>query len=346
MTIVAVASAVRRRSPAAESAAPTSEWQRLSTTSGFEERSTYSLRRAAAICVRAVAASAVTPALMALASSVAGCSADVDRQQLDQSQKTGSIGQPPPDTSRTTIGQWIWSSADSAIFVQAARAVPDLVPTVWVGTIDASANGDVASRLALSPRVAGRRSVAIVVRFEDSFTRAWAHGADSVIAHVVAQSLGSILRAAATSGVRVVEVQLDYDCPERLLARWGAVVAAQSRGVLAGTPVWITSLVAHVRQPAYGDLFRESVTGHILQVFDTGDTMSPSFARIVERLASRQRMPFRLGVGAFERTLPNGRPTDHRAWFAATRVMARSEWYRGLWVFPGSQPWLPLFGAR
>src|SRR5688572_8271460 len=41
MTIVTVASAVRRRSPAPDIAAPTSEWQRLSKTAGWRERTTY-----------------------------------------------------------------------------------------------------------------------------------------------------------------------------------------------------------------------------------------------------------------------------------------------------------------
>jgi hypothetical protein len=53
-------------------------------------------------------------------------------------------------------------------------------------------------------------------------------------------------------------------------------------------------------------------------------------------------MPFRLGVGAFERQLANGRTTDHRAWFGATHVMIESPWYRGVWVFPGGTSWVSL----
>ena len=86
--------------------------------------------------------------------------------------------------------------------------------------------------------------------------------------------------------------------------------------------------------------------GHILQVFDTGDRMSLTYARQIERMAERQRMPFRLGVGAFERRLPNGRTTDHRAWFRAEGVMRQSQWYRGMWVFPGGTTWTQLLDAR
>jgi hypothetical protein len=97
-----------------------------------------------------------------------------------------------------------------------------------------------------------------------------------------------------------------------------------------------------VRHKEYGDLFRGSVAGHIVQVFDTGDRMSPSYAREIERLASRQRMPFRLGVAAFERQLANGRTTEYRAWFGAPRIMMESPWYRGVWIFPGGRSWANL----
>ena len=243
------------------------------------------------------------------------------------------------------IGQWIWSETDSSIYAASARAIPALVPTVWIGSIHGTRDGKVAGQLALSPRIAGVPRVGVVIRFEDDFGSVWASRTDSAIATDVSASLRSMLGAASASGVEVAEVQLDYDAPERLLPRWSVLVASLSRDVLRGRSVWVTSLVVHVRQRQYGDLFRASVTGHILQVFDTGDRMSASYADQLERLASRHRMPFRLGVAAFERELANGSRTDHVAWFSATRVMSRGPWYRGLWVFPGGRPWLPQLGS-
>ena len=243
------------------------------------------------------------------------------------------------------IGQWIWSAADSSIYAASAREIPRLLPTVWIGSIRATSDGRVAGQLGLSPRIAGAPRVGVVIRFEDDFGSAWASRTDSAIATDVGTSLRSMLDASAATGVEIAEVQLDYDAPERLLTRWSVVVATLARDALRGRTVWVTSLVAHVRQRQYGDLFRASVTGHILQVFDTGDRMSASYADQVERLASRHRMPFRLGVAAFERELANGSRTDHVAWFSATRVMARGSWYRGLWVFPGGRPWLPHLGS-
>jgi hypothetical protein len=249
-------------------------------------------------------------------------------------------------THPTDVGQWVWSSADSAHFVEATRSIPDLISTLWIGTVRASRDGAVEGQLARSPHMPAVGRMGVVIRFDETFSRAWARGSDSAIAAAVGASLRSVLGAAGTAGVTIAEVQLDYDCPERLLPRWSVVVRQLARGPLAGRSIWLTSLVSHVRHREYGDLFRESVAGHIVQVFDTGDRMSPAYARQIERLASGQRMPFRLGVGAFERRFANGRMTEHRAWFGATRVMAESEWYRGVWVFPGGESWVSLLEAR
>src|SRR6185437_1279544 len=144
-------------------------------------------------------------------------------------------------------------------FAEAARSIPKVIPTVWIGTIRASGNGSIQSQLALSPRIAGRPSVGVVIRFDDSFTKAWASQSDTAIARVVGGALRDMLSAAETGDVTISEVQLDYDCPERLLRRWSVVVGQLSRDALGGRAVWLTSLVAHVRHPEYGDLFRPHV---------------------------------------------------------------------------------------
>jgi hypothetical protein len=287
----------------------------LSTSSGSRERTTYSRRWVAANVALAL------------------CLASI------------ACSDAPPSRPLET-GQWIWSVEDSSRFADASRTFPSLVPTVWIGTIAATRDGRVESRLALSPRIAGRPNAAVVIRFDDAFTNVWTGRADSAIAADLNAALDRILSAASSAGVHITEVQIDYDCPDRLLTRWSNVVGWLARDALAGRVVWLTSLVTHLRQRAYGDLFRAHVAGHILQVFDTGDRMSLSYARQIERLAERHRMPFRLGVGAFERRLANGRTTDHRAWFTAERVMRQSRWYRGVWVFPGGMAWAGLLDAR
>ena len=130
----------------------------------------------------------------------------------------------------------------------------------------------------------------------------------------------STLTAVARSGASPGEVQLDFDCPVRLLPRYAALVKALGQGARRGRSLWITSLYAHVQAAAYGELFRGLVAGHLLQLFDTGDGLRPAQAEEVVRTVEARGVPFQLGLGAFE----------------------RSPLYRGLWIFPGGQRWLPL----
>ena len=239
-------------------------------------------------------------------------------------------------------GQWVWSAADAARFAEARRAEPALVPGVWVATV--AFDGDsVTQRLALSPAVARGAPVAAVVRFDDAFHRAWDAMDDRALAAALGARLGGLLAVLDASGARVTEVQLDYDCPERRLARWAAVVRALGRGSLAGRPLWITSLPAHVRHADYGTLFRGAVAGHVVQVFDTGDRFDGAALGTLAESLDARALPFRLGVGAFERATRRGPTvarTSHRAWFAAAPRLARSRWYRGTWVFPAGERWL------
>ena len=292
----------------------------MSTTSGLRQRSTYWGRSGAANFARsAIALGAISlNAVACRATDVAGASGRYD------------------------VGQWIWTRRDSVLLADASRTIDSIVPTVWIASVGEVRNGSAAVQLALSPRVGGAQRVAVVIRFEDSFGKSWENQTDSSVAASADSAVTMVLAVAQSAGVTISEVQLDYDCPERLLPRWAAVVRLWSQKSLAGRTVWLTSLVAHVRRSEYGDLFRGIVAGHIVQVFDTGDRMSVPYARQLERMLTRHRMPFRLGVGAFERQLANGTTTNHRAWFGAARLMTGSQWFRGVWVFPGGGPWASL----
>ena len=187
----------------------------------------------------------------------------------------GSPGTPNDPVTRAdrADGQWVWSAADAARFAESRRADPALLPGVWVATI-AFAGDSVTQRLARAPAAApGTRGtpVAALVRFDDAVHRAWDVMDDRALAAALGARLGRLLAALDGSGARVTEVQLDYDCPERRLARWAAVVRALGRGPLAGRPLRVTSIPAHVRHADYGTLFRGAVAGHVVQVFDTGD---------------------------------------------------------------------------
>jgi hypothetical protein len=241
-------------------------------------------------------------------------------------------------------GQWVWSTADLRPLDVSRRALPGLLPGVWVATV-AVAHDTVTQRLALRPSVAGGVPIAAVVRFDDAFHSVWEAQDDAALARTVAARIGTLLARLDAAGTRVIEVQLDYDCPERRLARWAALVHTLARGPLAGRALWVTSLPVHVRHAEYGTLFRGAVAGHIVQLFDTGLEPTPSAIAALGTALDAQRLPYRVGLGAFERALPDGRRTEHRAWFAAGPRLAASRWYRGTWVFPAGERWIDHLAA-
>ncbi len=236
------------------------------------------------------------------------------------------------------VGQWVWTDDDVVRLEEVRAARPDVVAGVHVATVR-YANGAFTNELGLSPTVV-EGPLAVVVRLDDDVNQSWDELSDDAIAAGLDGALGRVLTLIHTRPVSVVEVQLDYDAPVRRLARWAGVLAKLRTGSLANEHVWVTSLVAHVREPAYGSLFRDLIEGHVLQVFDTGDDVGD--AASVGRLAEQAGLRYRLGVGAFERT--GLHPTAHRAWFAHLDEACPAPRCESVWVFPAGRPYLDLLG--
>jgi hypothetical protein len=87
------------------------------------------------------------------------------------------------------------------------------------------------------------------------------------------------------------------------------------------------------------------VDGQIIQLFDTGDRPSATALATLGRLASRQGIPFRIGLGAFERRHRDGSTTDQTGWFDAISTFRRWPGYHGLWIFPAGNRYQPLIGG-
>jgi hypothetical protein len=239
------------------------------------------------------------------------------------------------------LGQWVWTRADREPLAAARAVRPDVTAAVSVAELRFE-RGQVVSALRLSPRtVAG--VTAITVRLHDSFHAAFSLD-DAQLADVTEGALRRVLALSPPSGP--AELQLDYDCPVERLPRYAALLhALHVRGVFTGRSVWITSLVAQLRAPAYGALFRGLVAGHVLQLFDTGERAEADAGEALRRLTDRAGLPFALGLGAFERGLGAARRTDHEAFWALAPELAKSALYRGSWVFPAGLPWSERVGG-
>lgn len=187
----------------------------------------------------------------------------------------------------------------------------------------------------------GPDSIAAVIRFEPSVSAWWARVDDRQAEAAFGERIAAVLAVLDNANVPVTEIQLDYDSPNRLLPRYAKVLSWLTRNTLAGRRVWVTSLVTHLRDPDYLGSLRGVVDGHILQLFDTGDRATPEkLAEIVRRLEVTD-LPFRIGLGAFERALDSG-PTDHRVWIRSLPALRALPGYRGWWIFPAGESYYQL----
>ncbi len=251
---------------------------------------------------------------------------------------------PVRDLSPTpaALGQWIWTRADVPRYDESSAVHPALEAGVFIGSVRCdTASRRVVARAGLPPATVAVPHPVAVIRLEDGL---YACRTVSDSEGVFEQRLDSAVRVLRVRGGNVAysAVHLDHDAPQRRLAEWAASVRYLRSHALSTDTVWVTSIIAHLREPAYGSLFRDVVRGHVLQVFDTGELATPSQVTEAVQLARKAAMPFRVGLGAFERETSRGR-TTHRAWFAAIPTFATVPGYAGVWIFPAGQRWVTLY---
>lgn len=216
---------------------------------------------------------------------------------------------------------------------------PALEAGVFVGSIHCDlATRRLVARAGLSSGISGASRVTAVIRFEDGLDRCRAEDDRTDRFNQTLDSTVQVLRRRGAS-TPLVAVQLDHDAPQRSLGAWAASVRYLAAHALARDSVWVTSIIAHLREPEYGALFGGVVQGHVLQVFDTGEAASAANIAEALRVVRRAGIPFRIGLGAFERETARG-PTEHRAWFTTVGRFAALDGFEGVWVFPAGQRWV------
>ena len=234
-----------------------------------------------------------------------------------------------------TFGQWIWTRNDKVVFENTKQHIPNVTPTIWIATLFYE-NEKMRTQLALSPGLV-KGPVAVVVRLDDSMHSAFHNLSVSDSNNQLTKTFTELMLH--LKGFNITEFQLDYDCPITLLPRWSETLTALQYGPLQNQNLWITSLVAHIRTASFGELFRGKIAGHILQLFDTGTTEE---ATEVLELLKKQGVDFRIGLGSFERQLPQGAVTAHTDWFASIPLFAENSLCKGFWVFSAGHSWAGL----
>mgnify|MGYP003428899621 CR=1 FL=1 len=237
------------------------------------------------------------------------------------------------------LGQWVWSRADVAP-LSAARALrPDVAAAVHVAELR-FLHGEPRVSLRLSPSTAGGAQVA-VIRFDASFHAAWS-ASPVELQSAVSAALARVLGVVRSTAPHLRTLQLDYDCPTARLTQWAALLSGlQAEGRFEGWELWLTSLVAQLRDPSFGPLFRSVASGHVVQVFDTAELADARAEAELVQLLARAGLPFYVGLGAFERKRHvNERPrTAHEAWWDALPALSKAPGFRGTWVFAAGQDW-------
>ena len=234
------------------------------------------------------------------------------------------------------VGQWVWSRKDFAP-LEGARAITPVDAAVQVAELRWSG-----TKLISELRLAPHDAAPVVIRFDDSLHTAWN---DPSLAQEVDAALGRVIGLAAQAGARPSAVQLDYDCPTRLLASWARLVTAlQLPGAaLAGREVWVTTIPATFLAPEFATLFQGHIAGHLAQVFDTGSPWTLEREDQWSRAHEAAGITFALGLGGFEREGHTGAP--NASWVRALPRLRASSSFRGTWVFCGGHAWPELARA-
>ncbi|MCA9632214.1 MAG: hypothetical protein KC766_31390 [Myxococcales bacterium] len=240
------------------------------------------------------------------------------------------------------LGQWVWTTRDAQRFDEAHARDTALVPALLVGSVKREADQLRVTR-GITPAATGARRVAAVIRLEDSVHPALSDQGPKAFAERLETLVNPLLLDVGKSGVELVELQLDYDVPVSKLGLWADTLKVLRKGPLGFVSLWITSIPSHLSDPDYGERLQGAVDGTILQLFDTGLDCNAANQRRLAAQLRRHGLPFRIGVGAFERarratgkTLPAA-ATNHGCWLERSISFRSDPLYRGTWVFAANQ---------
>lgn len=249
----------------------------------------------------------------------------------------------------TQLGQWVWTRSDWVPYKTAKATRPDLIATVHIATLSwDGAKQNFKIGLALSPISEGALGKNVVVRIDDTLHHAWRSVETAAVAKALDDTLARLNSFMVISGPQVAW-QLDYDFPVSALSKWAETIQFLQRdgGALNKHNVWITTLVSHVLERNFDRAMNGIIQGHILQIFDTGISLSNRQLSSVEARLTQSHIPFALGIAAFRRvsgsaTSPQNEFDTQMEW---VKRLSRHKSYRATWVFPAGQSWSQWIGV-
>lgn len=211
-----------------------------------------------------------------------------------------------PHPLRTAFYVWHydWTPAVGAAVQEAARE-PDVSFLVMSGAVghDTQPHPDWTALAA-----AGRPSVPVLRIFAPAVS--WLEKDPLHLHQVVRDRFARVREARAAAGLTSEALQLDLDCPERLLEAYAAFLR-DLRPALPGITLTVTALPSHLDQRAFAEVAR-ACDGYTLQVHgldyprqlgDEAAILDPRVARAALDRAQRLGVPFDVALPTYAHEL-------------------------------------------
>jgi hypothetical protein len=209
----------------------------------------------------------------------------------------------PPSGFRTAIWQW------HAPFAGVPADLP--VDDVYVRAATLSFDGErLVPTLPQRFERGERRPVSLVLNFDAGAARHFGELPEDQVATVAAEAFLAARRAAERQGTQVRGLQLDLDCPARLLPKY-ARVCRVIRSKVPKATLSVTGLVSWIGDDRLRDLVAavdefvpQFYEGRLPQRFEADVPVSDhrDYASVMETLA-RLGKPYRIGVAAYGQVL-------------------------------------------
>ena len=191
------------------------------------------------------------------------------------------------------LWQYDWTPAVAEAVAESAKLAPDSLYVVAgeIGGEGAPQPDWAVLKAALPPNV----RIIPVIRVHGAAAKQIETAPDA-LADTISAHICGLRTTATTAGIEITEIQLDLDCPERLLTDY-ANFLRKLKPRLGGLRLTVTAIPCHLTNSAFADVAR-ATTGYTLQVHGvqfpktladiTGNQPNPAPAQANSKIKNRQ----------------------------------------------------------